>query len=249
MKTKADWTIWTASLADNKADFETLIAPMQNYLQTTPDRVPFSDGYFVDRLDRRVNFFHARPVIGGVYMRMLTDQPMWAKWRSMDHQTTGTYAPLPPPPIVKPVVPTSEHQALLWRYTTEKPDGNGWTKPDFDDKGWKQGPAGFGRGPGLNPRTPWTTDDIWLRREFTMPTGKFENLKITSFHDEDVDVYINGIRAGHAAGFVTDYALIDLRPEARESLKSGVNVMAVHCHQTTGGQFIDVGLSDVTERQ
>ncbi len=39
MRTKADWTVWTASLADNKADFEALIAPMQHYLQTTPDRV------------------------------------------------------------------------------------------------------------------------------------------------------------------------------------------------------------------
>ena len=246
--TKTDWTVWTASLADNKEDFETLIAPLQNYLQNTPDRVAFVDGYNTSKLEKH-DLFHARPVIGGIYMKMVTDKPTWQKWRAMDHETTGTYAPLPPPPVVKPVVPTSEHEALLWKYTTEKPDGSDWTKPEFDAKGWKSGLAGFGRGEGLHPRTPWTTDDIWLRREFTMPNGKFDNLKISSFHDEDVDVYINGIKAGGAKGFVTDYALIDLTPKARESLKSGVNVMCVHCHQTTGGQFIDVGLVDVTERK
>ena len=140
MRTKADWTAWTASLAGNKADFEALMAPMQHYLQTTPDRVPFSDGYFVDRPEH-YNFFHARPVIGGVFVDMLTDGPMWRKWSGMDHETVGAYAPLPPPPVTSVVVPVGG----TWRYTTDDP-GDGFATPGFNDAGWKTGRAGFGQG-------------------------------------------------------------------------------------------------------
>ncbi len=247
MKSKADWTAWAASLADSKDDFQTLIAPMQHYLQTTPDRVPFSDGYFVDRPEH-YNFFHARPVIGGVFVRMLTDGPMWKKWSSMDHEHVGTYAPLPVPPIVRDVVPTGEHtRGITWRYTTENP-GNGFERPDYNDAAWKTGAAPFGHDV-EHPRTQWTSDDIWLRRSVTVPAGNYPNLQFRCWHDEDVEIYVNGVLAASAPDYVTSYVNLDLTPEGRAALKlGGKNEIAVHCHQTTGGQFIDVGLVNVTER-
>ena len=51
--------------------------------------------------------------------------------------------------------------------------------------------------------------------------------------------------AGKSGGFITDYEEMALTPEGVAALKSGKNVMAVHCHQTTGGQYIDVGIISV----
>ena len=100
--------------------------------------------------------------------------------------------------------------------------------------------------PGAVRNTEWHTDDIWLRREVTLPPGHFSNLQFYSAHDEDVEVYVNGVLASTEPGFTGSYVALDIRPKALELLQPGAKVLlAVHCHQTTGGQNIDVGLVDV----
>ena len=89
----------------------------------------------------------------------------------------------------------------------------------------------------------WNTDDIWLRREFTMPAGDFHDLEFNVFHDEDVEIYVNGIPAAAANGFITSYEPMEIRRPALAELKPGAKItLAVHCHQTKGGQGIDVGI-------
>jgi hypothetical protein len=242
--TKSDWTTWTASLADNPADFEALINPMIEYLNHTTARSPFVDSYVTDEINS--DGMHARPVIGGVFIRMLTDKTMWMKWAHEDKEVTGDWAAIPLPPLQKEVVPTAEKNPIIWSYTTNKP-ANDWFKPEFNDSQWKKGPAGFGRGDST-PRTEWTTDDIWIRREFDMPEGNFKNLQFVAWHDEDMEIYINGVLAGTASGYNTAYGLFPISAEGLAALKPGKNQFAVHCHQTVGGQFIDVGISEVTER-
>ena len=39
---------------------------------------------------------HARPVIGGVFIRMLSDRDIWNKWAGADKTKVGHWAPLPP---------------------------------------------------------------------------------------------------------------------------------------------------------
>jgi hypothetical protein len=153
-------------------------------------------------------------------------------------------------PVTQVVVPTSQEKGLPWRYTLVKP-GDRWFAPDFDDRAWKEGMGGFGtRGtPGAVVRTEWKTDDIWLRREVTLPDGPLGDLIFSVHHDEDADIYINGVLAAHLSGFVTDYGEADLTPQGRAALKPGKNLLAVHCKQTTGGQYIDLGLVSVSERK
>ena len=60
-------------------------------------------------------------------------------------------------------------------------------------------------------------------------------------------LYINGQLAAKRAGFTSDYDEIPLSAAGQKSLKPGANTIAIHCHQTTGGQYIDVGLARVKD--
>jgi hypothetical protein len=57
-----------------------------------------------------------------------------------------------------------------------------------------------------------------------------------------VEVYLNGVLALKLFGFITDYDEFEISNEAASALQPGRNTIAVHCHQTTGGQGIDVGI-------
>ncbi|MCX7421924.1 MAG: hypothetical protein NT013_20585 [Planctomycetia bacterium] len=158
-----------------------------------------------------------------------------------------------PPPKITTLVPTSEETAQMWRYTTDKP-ADDWQKFAFDDSGWKSGPGGFGdpTTPGSVVKTVWETNDIWLRRNFDLKAdgrtlNSLHELGLRIHHDEDTEVYLNGVLIGTASGYSTSYHERALGEAAKKALLPGQNVLAIHCHQTGGGQYIDVGLVDVEE--
>ena len=132
---------------------------------------------------------------------------------------------------------------INWKFTTEKPVED-WFALGTDVSGWKDGAGGFGTAgtPGIVVNTTWSTADIWLRREFTLKAEDIPRVKLQVFHDEDAEIYINGVMALKLSGFITDYDDFELLPDAAATLHPGENLLAVHCHQTTGGQGIDVGV-------
>jgi len=149
---------------------------------------------------------------------------------------------------IKEVLPSSQKQAREWKYTTDEPQGE-WFKSAFNDASWKTGPAGFGsKGtPGGNIKTNWTTDNIWMRQEFTLgnlTAEQKDKLVLYIHHDEDCEVYINGVKAAAISGYSSAYTVVPMNAEGKAAIKTnGKNIIAIHCKQTVGGQYIDAGLS------
>jgi hypothetical protein len=131
-----------------------------------------------------------------------------------------------------------------WRYTLRRP-AEGWRKAEFDDAGWKDGFGGFGTRstPGSRVGTTWATNSIWMRKSFELKSVPAKPALLVH-HDEDCEVYINGKPVAVLKKFTTKYIVVPLAKDKHAALQTGSNVMAVHCRQTVGGQFIDVHLVD-----
>jgi len=146
------------------------------------------------------------------------------------------------------LLPSSQNEARMWKYTLTQP-ATGWEQQSFEDGGWQQAPAGFGsKGtPGGTINTNWNSNDIWLRQEFTLGdlSGiKREQLVLYLHHDEDCEVYINGVKAVTAPNYTSGYTVVKMTPESQQALiANGKNTIAIHCRQTAGGQYIDAGIS------
>ena len=76
--TKIDWTLWTATLADNKKDFEDIVSHVYGFANETPDRVPLTDWY--DTKTAKKIGFQARSVVGGLFIKIMSDKAIWTKW-------------------------------------------------------------------------------------------------------------------------------------------------------------------------
>lgn len=153
----------------------------------------------------------------------------------------------PAPLEVRALAATSEAAPVSWRYVISEPSGN-WPEADHDDSAWTEAPGGFGtRGtPGGVIRTEWNGRDIWLRRGFFLPDSfrpdASSRIALRIHHDEDAEVYLNGVRAAELPRWTQGYTEITLTADSIRALRPGRNVMAIHCHQNGGGQYIDAGL-------
>lgn len=242
--TKLDWTIWTATLTQNAGDFAALVDPVYRFLNESPSRVPMTDWY--DTKTARQVGFQARSVVGGVYIQMLYDKAVWKKWASRDTTRAANWAPIPEVTKYQTLMPAADQQSSSWRYTTTQPAAD-WAMPGFNSSAWSEGKSGFGHS--IRDRkligTDWTTDDIWLRKEVELTDANWDKVEGWIGHDDDAEVYINGVLAINLPGATGNYESYPLSAAAKATLKAGKNTIAVHCRNTGGEQFIDFGLVEL----
>jgi hypothetical protein len=241
--TKLDWTIWSASLASNRADFEALVSPLAKFVSATPNRVPMTD-WFVTT-DARQKYFQARSVVGAVFLPMLYDPTIWKKYASKDAAHPSDWAALPE---IVTLVPAADRQPAMWKFTMQMP-GKNWFDAAYDDSQWSEGLSGFGStvGGGINakPHTTWSTGDIWLRREIELPKKMEGRPALWLYHDDDVEIYLNGTLVTQLSRWGSGYESHLPLSGTDVAFQPGKNILAVHCHQNAGGQYIDVGVVEI----
>jgi len=145
--------------------------------------------------------------------------------------------------VYKTVLPASDEKAYTTQFTESAPE-DGWMQTPFNDQSWKKGAAPF-TDDSAKAKTIWKSQHLWMRRTFTLtelPTGKLF-LKIN--HDDNVEVYLNGVAIYQKVGWLSKFEYIPIPKEAIASLKKGKNVLAIHCANTAGGSWLDAGI--VTE--
>ncbi len=131
--------------------------------------------------------------------------------------------------------------APIWEYTFSEPTQD-WKDVGFRNKNWYKGKGGFGTNtPNSKTVTKWETPDIWIRTSFGLNKIP-ESLSLEIYHDEAVEVFLNGVEIFRAKGYVTNYLEIVLDQVALDALQTGRNIVAVHCQNTGGGQQIDLAL-------
>lgn len=243
--TKLDWELWTAALAENEQDMRTIIDACARWVNTTESRVPTTDWY--DTRSGRRNGFKARSVVGGIFMPLLREESIWKKYASRDGTALQGWAETDfARPEVRIVVAGADTEPAVWRYTISTPSGE-WMAENYDDSSWQSGQSGFGtRGtPGASVNTRWDTNEIYLRRDFDISEGDIANARLYVHHDEDAEIYINGVLAARPRGFVAEYITMKISDAARQAMRPGLNTIAIRCRQTSGGQYIDAGLAEV----
>lgn len=80
--TKLDWSLWTATLASNAEAFNAFVDPIYRWMNETPSRVPLTDWY--DTKTGKQVGFQARSVVGGVFVKALSDKQLASKWSKAD---------------------------------------------------------------------------------------------------------------------------------------------------------------------
>ena len=168
--------------------------------------------------------FTARPVVGGVFLQMLYDQAAWKKWASRDKTKAANWAPLPKPPKTRHrrahFARTSRVDVALHHAEA----GGRLVQSRASTFGVERGPGGFGtRGtPGAVVRHRLEHARHLAAPRVRVARGQVEAIShFWMHHDEDAEVYINGVLAATATGYTSGYEELPLNATGQGCTQAG----------------------------
>jgi len=146
--------------------------------------------------------------------------------------------------VFQAIAPMADEGGWKARYSRDKQQ-DGWQKPDFNDSAWREGMAAFGS-PDLSfIRTEWREEnsDLYVRRTIDVTASDLEeDLLIIYSHDDVFELFVNGTKVADTGETWREGIRLPMDSKMKKLLKPGKNVIAAHCHNTTGGAYTDFGL-------
>ena len=132
------------------------------------------------------------------------------------------------------------------KVTHDWQNGTDWTNPNFNDGGWATEDAAWGSaGEYPNCRQDWRQEnsDVFIRRTVRLSSADLsKDLWVQYSHDDIFELYINGHRVISTGETWLQGEQYQLSSEDKRYLVDGDNIIAAHCHNTTGGAYVDFGL-------
>lgn len=152
--------------------------------------------------------------------------------------------------LLTAIAPMSGEEAWQGRVSYNRQTGTSWAQTSFDDSGWATQQAAWGtKGEYPNVRNAWTAtnSDIYVRRTVNLTEADLEkDLWIQFSHDDVFELFVNGTRVISTGETWLQGELHQITAEEKRQLHVGENIIAAHCHNTSGGAYIDFGLFENT---
>ena len=146
--------------------------------------------------------------------------------------------------ILEPIAPMTDTEEWEGLATHQVQRGLQWAQPDFTPSDWKMEKAAWGSdGPRIKSHWENVNTDLYVRREVEISAEQLEkDLYLIYSHDDVFELYLNGTEVVNTGNTWRKGVTEQLTAEQKALLHEGKNVIAAHCHNTTGGAYTDFGL-------
>ncbi|KGE13695.1 protein of unknown function DUF1793 [Sphingobacterium deserti] len=145
-------------------------------------------------------------------------------------------------PHYQTIMPPDKEESKTAVKYNEQTSANGWQGLNFTASNWKEGVLPISDNKSV-PGTLWESDNIWVRREFSLDkVDKDKPLYLKLHHDDNVEVYLNGKLVFEKEGWNNRFEYFDISSKANGLLRTGKNVLAIYLKNTAGDRFLNFDL-------
>ena len=153
--------------------------------------------------------------------------------------------------VLASIAPMADEERWEAKITHEKQQ-EGWQKESFDASAWKSEKAAWGSDDQEYVSNRWSREgsDIYIRRDVQLtPEQLAEDLYLKYSHDDVFELYINGTKVADTGETWVNGVVLHADGDIKKLFHAGRNVIAAHCHNTTGGAYADFGLYQNIKRK